>query len=526
LITTYCPRFVAGPGEYSNAFDRDLLIRCLSEFGQRADDCTSFKTSMWEDPLGSGIGAVSLFPDMMTLDEAIRRFASCPIAIDDSALLDLLETALRWPCLTARVVDILIENLVPGRIGQAIVLINQFMRRFRDAHLLLMVQDRLIDVCRAMMPLLFELQNEEHFQTVWFFFLSLFNFSLMPGSTKLNTEMTAFAETTPQPLRDFLLAVLCDEIAGKARHSLATFREIPTPLERCTELLLMIDTTSIDALVRSSVLDDFPYLWPSVLMYIIATQNKAAAVLLSKKPPNHRLVNTLFYHASICALNRNNRCHSILSEPDVRMFKKFPPQALSDIHFGLTSDLGLLVKAYPLGNKTICRIIFAWRGWAGFFGLEQFIKALLGVLIWDIHLSMDPLSTLSFFRSAAALVSVVCEKDLEATKRVIAVATHLLEEEDCGPCVNGDGLAEFCLVLTASLRPACTETFDYLLDFRKKLGDNMPHNGSAKLGFCVTLIKGALYRKELRERIKPEVFGEAMMKHEWQAAIDYFVADP
>jgi hypothetical protein len=207
------------------------------------------------------------------------------------------------------------------------------------------------------------------------------------------------------------------------------------------------------------------------------------------------------------------------------MFRKFPPQTLSDIHFILGSDLGLLVNVYPLGSKALCRIILSWRAWVSCFGLEEFVKALLGVVIWNVHISTDPLSTLNFFRSAAAMMSVVYEKDLDATKRVIAVATHLLEGEDCGPALNGDGLAEFCLVLIASLRPDCQETFDYLLTFRKTLIADMPPNGSAKLGFCVTLIKGALYRKELRERIKPEVFGEVIMKHEWRAAIDYFIAD-
>jgi hypothetical protein len=524
FITTCCPQWIVGAGSYSSAFDRDLFIRCLNDIDPKAGDCGPCQGAVWEDPPGSGIGIVSVFPDLMPLDEAIRRFGSCPVAIDDTLLPDLIQTALTWPCLTARIVDILIENLMIGRIAQAIVLINQFMPKFREVHLLMMAQRRLIDVLAATVPLLFDLQNKEHFQTVWFFFLSLLHFSLMLGSQRLNAEIAPFAERVPQPLRGFLLAVLNDEIPGKARHSFATFWEIPTPLERCTELLQLIDTTSIDALAHSNFLDDCPYLWPSVLMYIITTQNRAVAVLLSKKPPNHRLINTLFYHANVCASNRIDRWHSILSKPDVRMFRKFPPRTLFDIRFILTSDLGLLVKVHPLGNKALFRILFSWRAWAGSFGLEEFVRALLGVLIWNIQVSMDPLCALHFFRSAAALVSVVCERDLGATKRVITVATRLLRE-DCGPGVNGDGLAEFCLVMIASLRPDCQDTFDYLLDFRKKLIDDMPRNGSPELGFCVALIKGALYRKELRTRIKPEVFGEAMMKHEWQAAIDYFIAD-
>jgi hypothetical protein len=67
--------------------------------------------------------------------------------------------------------------------------------------------------------------------------------------------------------------------------------------------------------------------------------------------------------------------------------------------------------------------------------------------------------------------------------------------------------------LIMSLRHDCQEKFGYLLIFQKKLIENVPQNGSARLEFCVALMKPALDKKELRERIKPEVFGEAIMMH-------------
>jgi hypothetical protein len=86
------------------------------------------------------------------------------------------------------------------------------------------------------------------------------------------------------------------------------------------------------------------------------------------------------------------------------------------------------------------------------------------------------------------------------------------ESEDCGAGVNGDGFAEFCLVLNVAMVTQAQETFRELLERRTKLVEQIPAVGTPKLGFCVSLIRGALYVPVLRELIEPEVFGTPMIR--------------
>jgi hypothetical protein len=104
----------------------------------------------------------------------------------------------------------------------------------------------------------------------------------------------------------------------------------------------------------------------------------------------------------------------------------------------------------------------------------------------------------------------------------------VIENSDCGVALNGEGVAEFCLITTVAMASQGWEfaqtAFKELLEHRKRLVDQAPPTGTAKLGFCVSLMKGALYVPSLRALIEPEMFGTPIMRQEWQAAIGYFVA--
>jgi hypothetical protein len=136
----------------------------------------------------------------------------------------------------------------------------------------------------------------------------------------------------------------------------------------------------------------------------------------------------------------------------------------------------------------------------------------------------DPLSGIDFFRCAACLVVLACESDEELLYDAIVTTLDVIETDDCGVGVNGNGFAEFCLILTISMVTQAQEMFGKMLERRLKFVEQAPAVGTPKLSFCIALIRGALYVPVLRKLIEPEVFGTPMMRHEWQAAIDYFIA--
>jgi hypothetical protein len=118
---------------------------------------------------------------------------------------------------------------------------------------------------------------------------------------------------------------------------------------------------------------------------------------------------------------------------------------------------------------------------------------------------------------------IVCEGDDEMLKTMLRTALDIIENDDCGSSIHGEGLADFCLITTVANVADPRPLFREMLERRKKLAEQASRPGLAQLGFCVSIVKGAVYVPALREMIEPSIFGTPMMRQEWHAAIDYFI---
>jgi hypothetical protein len=417
--------------------------------------------------------------------------------------------------------------LRPETIDVAVCIVEQFMRDSVDTHLLLLFQNQFFPICEQLISLLPTLAVT-HFTPLWFFFLALINYVLRLGSNHLDHRLEALLDLTAGPLSTFLRAFALSKIAGAPTATLETLQTLDL-VPMCTELLVLLSKPGIPAAVASSgLLSACPFLWPSALTWAIISGDDQARPILSQRPPNVPFMNDLFYQASVCVAKRPSPWLLLLDRPDCRLLRRFCPESIGAIHFFLASDISALVSLGPPSPKLPTRILLGWRAWLKGFGLEQFVRALLYVLIWNIQVGTDPLSAMASFRSAGCIMVVVCEADTDMLLAVMRTAIDLIENDDCGVALNGDGVAEFCLIMTvavASHGPGrAQEMFRELLQHRKRLVDQGPPAGTAKLGFCISGIRGALYVPSLRELIEPGVFGTAMMRQEWQAAIDYFIA--
>jgi hypothetical protein len=177
----------------------------------------------------------------------------------------------------------------------------------------------------------------------------------------------------------------------------------------------------------------------------------------------------------------------------------------------------------PPNVKLMVKIVLGWRTWVADFGLEEFIRALLHVLIWNAPVGEDEISVIAAFRSAACLMVMVGEACDETLKTMMRTALDVIENDDCGSALKGEGLAEFCLIAAVASIENPKSLFREMLDRRKKLEVQASRPGMAQLRFCVGIVKGAVYVPAFREMIEPSVFGTPMMKQEWHAAIDYFI---
>jgi hypothetical protein len=119
--------------------------------------------------------------------------------------------------------------------------------------------------------------------------------------------------------------------------------------------------------------------------------------------------------------------------------------------------------------KLCARTICSWRAWIAVFGLEEFVKALLYVLLWKIQMGAEPLSTLASFRSAACMMVVVCGSENATNRTIIRTVIDVVENGDCGAGINGDGMAEFCIITIVTLAVEGQAMFEELLEHRKRL---------------------------------------------------------
>jgi hypothetical protein len=411
-------------------------------------------------------------------------------------------------------------------IESALCIIEQFMNTKTDTHMLLLVQGLIFPICECLILIL--RKNSINFTQFWFFLLSLVNFILSIGSSLFTARLEELFTKENDSISKFLQSFASSTIIGKSSIHFETLHLLH-PTQMCLELLLLLnESDTVSIIISSDILSNCPFLWPSVLLWAIITGDNRARRLLTLKPPNVGFINDLFYHASVCVAQCPSPWLMLFDRPDYRLLRRFCPESIDGIHFFLASDIGSLVSLNFPTSSPSTKILLGWRAWVSAFGLKEFVHALLYVLMWHIQVGTDPLSAMASFRSAGCLMVIVCEANGMMLREIMETAVNIVENEDCGIALNGDGVAEFCLIVTVAMgcrgRELVQEVFRELLEHRKRLVDQEPPTGTAKFAFCVGLIKGALYVPILRGLIQPDIFRTAMMRQEWQAAIDYFIA--
>jgi hypothetical protein len=510
VLTNVCPRILGGAAR-ADAFDAGAFAACVAAV--HAEEGRLFVA---QDALeGVGVEMDVLLGEYRLLDEmGVDRVVAMFTAPPPDGVASLVQRARLCPAAVSSIGPCLLERLACETIDGALEMISELMESRTDSHMLLIAQNLAIPVCARIAQLLPDISNVAQFTPLWFFFLSLVHFLIRIGSQAQTQALLNIGLTT------FLRAFISWEIDGQPKM-ISNLADLP-PLEMCTELLLSLRENGMTPSV-GPLLGKFPFLWPSALTWAIATSDSRASALLSLKPPDVRFLNQLFFHASVCISNRSWLL--CLDSPDFRMLRRFCPESPTAIHFFLARDIVALVTLIPIPPKRTSRIIFSWRAWLVGFGVPEFIRALLFVLIWNVEICMHPIMTLAYYRCAASIIVLVCDGDEDQLRQAIVTAAEVIENEDCGLGVNGDGIAEFCIIINISIPGQARDIFRQLLECRGRLIEQAPPAGSAKLGFCIGLIKGGLYVPALRELIEPQVFGTPIMRQEWRSAIDYFIAD-
>jgi hypothetical protein len=233
----------------------------------------------------------------------------------------------------------------------------------------------------------------------------------------------------------------------------------------------------------------------------------------------------MFRDASVCINQTESPWLTLISKPNIQMLRRFRPPLITDIYFPITKDLAMLARIAAMDPRRAGKVIVVWRAWLSIYGVEAFVTALLKILIWNVQVCNDKfiITAVNYFRYSAGCLLSASDGDADMIKGIVRAAMRVVNDESVGGLLDGEGLAEFCVIMTVALTEDWSDMMKELCEFREALVKEEIRNASVKLGFCRHLIKCMLTIDGFRRLIGPEVFGKQMTKHMWRSAIEYFL---
>jgi hypothetical protein len=318
-------------------------------------------------------------------------------------------------------------------------------------------------------------------------------------------------------------------LIGKCRHPLTRIVEYFAHLDSCARSDELALVPALSSRKLSHLFDSVALLWVINTPCELEWESSRFSAFLQGDQGDHKLLNHLFYHASIRVHHPSMDVgtagwKALLRKPNFHLFTRFTPESMAEITECLRNDLDLVSHIAPSQVRTSRRVGISWKAWLRIFTPNVFVVTLLRMLMDNHHLLSNTLSAKSLFLAAACLLLWATDRNDELVSEVISIALTVVEQDYPGSEFAGEGLAGFCLILSMGLLDKWTTVFQDLLAFRQRLASQNPPSGTTQRAFCVSMITNSLYVGHLHKQIGPEVFATPLMRKEWQAAIDYFIA--
>jgi hypothetical protein len=430
------------------------------------------------------------------------------------------------------------DRLHENNTDSAVSIINQVMGRFGDFWQLVLTQKNSFSLCKSLARSI--MTATTHFGDLWFFFLLILLSvdSFGAHSSRLECqEFFTFCEegefvVDSTSLGAFLRLLFADSPIESLRPacSFADFSAIANPMRKCIEYFYLLNDP--DALQTAySFLAEVTYLWPVALLWVISPGDRRGNHMdqfLTLTHPNHKLIDMLFYYASIVlkSVNQEENWRYVIAKPNYKLLIRFKPVSISEVEPVIVEDLKIFTQFLPFSTRSALRAVISWRAWIIHFTAEPFVQMVIRTVMGLVAGSGDPVRIISFFQSAACILLVVSDGDEDLIMRILNIVLDVIESERRGTDCDGEGLAGFCILTVLGLPTRWKSAWQQILEFREKLINETSDRGATRIAFCQHLIRAAVYVPGLHDTLTRDVFASSFMKNEWQAAIDYFIAYP
>ena len=431
----------------------------------------------------------------------------------------------KYPAFSSMIIEKLMGKLREKERSSTVSICGQILDRVYDFTLLLSTSGQFELFLKDTAALCYEV-DDTVFESLLLTLVSIVKHSWSSGSPYFR-KLCDNVFRTCQPEIIKLLQVVCniDQTDTHIPHTKDFISEGMHPLTRLMNFyFFLVDDKLSDIGTIRPYLERYAYLWVAVVYWGIETRHPNCQALTNLRVPLYSVLHQSFVHLLSLLDDRNvERWLELDRNPDFDMLLLNSNRSLTDLQYWIVYDITRAMKVSTIKPIRAWNIAVKWRALIKRFSLEVFVKTVIDLLVWTTQSETANMQSQSLFQAAAMLFIAVAEDDDEILMEILRLATTKLEEGS-DKISDWYGLAEFCVCLIVSMKTKWKEAFLSLMEMRNKILTEDTVTTHGKWMFALCLIQIALYIPDLQSLILPDMFQVLILKHNWQTAIDFFIA--
>lgn len=458
-------------------------------------------------------------PCGLTKDEVLTLLTTCP-EVPDS---ELLEKALSYPSLCTSLGPRVCEAFKIETIDTAAAFATHLLERDDDLVNfieLIMMQDLYLTLVERVFELCQITLQPELFAPLWFFAISVYRFSLTRGIAPLLKEAHKFALDQSGPLGLFLRCMLSNEWQLEEIASIPLiFNETPF-LTAMSYFVSLFTANEQEIQEFLEQLRSTPYLWPSALVWGIATTSPSARLLASANLPPYLIAYSLFHHMMVGLSTQQQQWAAAICEPDYIAMLHFLPSTLKEVEFKILQDISVLTKIKTASQKEILQITTSWSAWCIGFGTKDFSKTIISLLMWHAaSLEFEELARRAFF-SIAYLFVIINISATDLIPDFIETALEFLKGSE--EVTHGEGFAYLCLCCLLAI-DNYRQPFEAFLDLSIAILKRSKE-WTERTTFGWSFIRLSMFYPKLRALMPDSTYECLVAQNDWPTAANFFIA--
>ena len=451
-------------------------------------------------------------------EKLIEIFTKVPAEIDPCNFVD---TMLEYPILCSNILWNIEDKIRKSSKEEINSMINQLYDSWDDFSYLINLTDDITSFAQFLFEQIINTSDEEMFEILWIFLLSVLKASWMTGSKKSRNDAIKACENIPENYKLFMNYFFCVDLPeSNYKRTLYEVDNAPSFIDRYLYLLqYMFFYDESDSQHVINLLETHKSLWISVFTWGIVTKKPIQSNIYAHKYPDTFICNTLFDHYMSITYGKDQ----ILS-----LQKNF--DVLMTIHKDSQIDNACILRRFPIFSKSswnstilLSPLIVLWRCWIELYGPKKLVDICFSFL--NHARSKSPFMSNGdhdVWIVFAYILLVVSDENADYLMETITYIESLIySEREC--MINAENCAAFCIVIIISVWNKWEERSQRILDLCDRILHHEKDPPQFRLLFAYAFIKNAVYTPHLQGKVPIEYVKMFIENKDIKTATDFFI---